>query len=259
MKTILTKSLLLLLTLSSLSASNYSFRKYQHVKEFYKEITPLAIETSNRYKIPAAAVLAIAGLESGYGSGYVAQITGNILSLGAFKGDSELPILYLPYCSSKKMVLFDPNDISKYKESDLSWKNRPRSYKRDYRPKPYAGTKQKLELLKYSPTLKKEAHKACLDDFASRWISTKSNIKVFKESRIWLNKTIDEKGNDILFSMSLNIEFINKIGGVPHSFNYRETWPKKVQLIMNRVGLVQLVDDMNNKKMNFNDAWRNRE
>ena len=255
MKNRLLKSFILLLSISSLSANSYSFRKYQHVKEFYKELTPLAIEVSNKHNLPAAAVLAIAGLESGYGSGYVAQITGNILSLGAFKSDSELPRLFLPYSTTKKAVLFDPKEINKHLKADLTWKKRPRSYKRDYRPKPYAGTKNKLELLKYNPQFKREAHKACLNDFATRWIYASSNIKAFKETRAWLNQNIKRSGKEILFSMNLNIGFIDNIGGVPNSFNYRKTWPKKVKLIMNRVGLVQLVDQIHNKHMSFNEAW----
>lgn len=259
MKIVQTLILISLLFTINLSATEYSFRKYSHVKEFYREVMPLALDVADKYQLPAAAILAIAGLESGYGSGYVSQITGNILSLGAFKSDSELPILYLPYSRSKKRVLFDPKEINSSIKDDLSWKNRPRSYKRDYRPAPYAGSKTSLELLKYNPSLKKEAYKACLNDFATRWIVEESNIKVFRDTRVWLNKTIKEKNNNILFSMNTNIGFIEKVGGVPNSFNYRETWPKKVKLIMNRTGLVQLVNDIKNKKMSFNEAWRNNE
>ena len=90
------------------SSEQFSFRKYQHVKAFYLGVTPAVLEVSEKYQLPAAAILAIAGLESGYGSGYVSQITGNILSLGAFSSDKELPPLYLPYSSELKKVVFDP-------------------------------------------------------------------------------------------------------------------------------------------------------
>jgi len=241
-----------------LNANEYSFRKYAHVKSFYADLAPLVIEVSSKYKLPAASILAIAGLESGYGSGYVSQITGNILSLGAFKGDKELPSLYLPYSQSLKKVLFDPNEIKKHSSKDLSYKKRPKSLKRDYRPKPYAGTKNKLELLKYSEKLRSKAHKTCLNDFATRWIILDSNIKAFRNARLFLNKEISDNNIKILDSMKLNIAFINKIGGIPNSFNYRKTWPQKVKLIMNKVGLVALVDDMKYKKMSFNQAWENR-
>jgi hypothetical protein len=107
------------------SSEQFSFRKYQHVKAFYQEITPAVLEVSEKYQLPAAAISAIAGLESGYGSGYVSQITGNILSLGAFSDDKELPPLYLPYSTSLKKVLFDPNLIEQQSEDDLNWKKRP--------------------------------------------------------------------------------------------------------------------------------------
>ena len=242
----------------SLIANEYSFRKYEHVKSFYSELTLSAIKVSKKNKLPAAAILAIAGLESGYGSGYVSQITGNILSLGAFKGDNELPALYIPYSKSLKKVLFDPNEIKKHSKQDLVYKKRPKSYKRDYRPAPYAGTANKLELLKYNKELRFKAQKACLNDFATRWIKIDSNIKAFRESRVWLNKEIKDNGVSILNSMGLNIVFINKIGGIKNSFNYRKTWPKKVELIMKKVGLVQLVNSIVNEKMSFNEAWESK-
>ncbi|WP_455757192.1 glucosaminidase domain-containing protein [Sulfurimonas sp.] len=242
----------------SVYASEYSFRKYNHVKKFYSEITLEAIEISKKHKLPAAAVLAIAGLESGYGSGYVSQITGNILSLGAFKQDRELPSLYLPYSKSKKKVLFDPKEIKKYAKKDLVYKQRPKSLKRDYRPEKYAGSTSNLEFFKYNKELKQQAYKACLNDFATRWIVDSSNIKVFRNARAYLDSLVNEKGNKILFSKSTNKNFIDKIGGIPNSFNYRKTWPKKVKLIMNRTGLVQLVNDINFDKMSFDEAWDNK-
>ncbi len=250
--------LILLMSFSTLYANQYSFRKYNHVKEFYKANTTVAIEVAKKHKLPPAAILAIAGLESGYGRGYVAQITGNILSLGAFKGDRELPRLYLPYSKSKQTVIFDPKEIRKHPEDDLSWKKRPKSLKRDYRPEPYAGTTKNLELLIYDRNLKHVANRACLDDFATRWIIKSSRVKVFKETRIWLDKLVSEHGMDILFTKDVNNKFISKIGGHPHSFNYREAWPKKAKLIMRKVGLVSLTNDIEFKAMSFDSAWSNR-
>jgi hypothetical protein len=254
------KSLLTLLIISfgvtiSLSAANYSFRRFPHVKAFYKDIVYQAIEVSKENKLPAAAMLAISGLESGYGSGYVSQITGNILSLGAFKSDKELPALYLPYSLSKKTVLFDPKEIKNSSSDDLVYKKRPKSLKRDYREAPHAGTNKHLELLKYNKILREKARYLCLKDFATRWIVVDSNIKVFRQTRVWLDNLIKKNGDKILYSMSVNSEFIDRIGGVPHSFNYRKTWNKKVKLIMKRVGLVELVDDIVNKNKTFEEAW----
>jgi len=56
-----------------------AIRRFSHVKEFYAEITEMVIELSLKHNTPPAVILAIAGLESGYGNGYVSQITGNIL------------------------------------------------------------------------------------------------------------------------------------------------------------------------------------
>jgi len=244
--------------IGSLYADEYSLRKYTHVKSFYETLTPLVIEMSNKHKLPAASILAVAGLESGYGTGYVSQITGNVLSLGAFKGDKELPGLYLPYSKGLKRILFDPREIRKRPKKDLFFKKRAKSLKRDYRPYRYAGTKHHLELLKYNELLRTKAHKACLNDFATRWITLNSKIKVFKNARRWLNRQVYLKKEKILDSMSLNIAFINKIGGVSHSFNHRRSWPKKVNFIMKRTGLIALVNDIKYKNMSFEEAWENK-
>jgi len=259
MKKLLTLFTFVILSLTSLHADVYRYRRYSHVKDFYYNITADTIEVCKKYKLPPAAVLAIAGLESGYGRGYVAQITGNILSLGTFKGDKELPILYLPYSKSKDKVLFDPKKIKRHDKNDLIWKKRPNSYKRDYRPTPYAGTTKKLELLIYSNSLMKKAHKDCLNDFATRWIVKKSNIKAFANTRIWLDKVIAKNKNaNILFDLSVNEEFLNRIGGHPHSFNNRTTWPKKAKAIIKNAGLIALLTDIEYKKMSFNKAWSSK-
>jgi hypothetical protein len=236
-------------------ASDFSYRKYAHVKNFYEELTPSALEIAKKYKIPPAALLAMSGLESGYDSGYVGQITGNILSLGAYKSDTELPSLYLPWCDQKKAVLYDAKDIKQCPKEQLHYKQRPKSLKRDYRPAPYAGTTQNLEYFKYHKKEKAVAHYQCLEDFSTRWIRADASIKAFANARIWLDTLIQEKGEEVLYLESTNRDFIHKIGGVPHSFNYRETWPKKVILIMHKVGLVELTYKMHHHKKSFKEAW----
>ena len=116
---------------------------------------------------------------------------------------------------------------------------------------------QNLELLKYNKVLRKKAQKACLNDLATRWIVDKSNIKAFREARRFLDKLIEKQDVKILFNKTTNQKFIDKIGGIPNSFNYRETWPKKVKLIMDKVGLVELVNDMHSKNLSFEEAWNN--
>ena len=249
---------ILTITISNLLANQYSFRKYLHVENFYKDISKDAIELGVKNNIPPAAIMAIAGLESGYGRGYVAQITGNILSLGAFKSDKELPSLYLPYSKSAKTVLFDSNEIKQYSKNDLVWKKRPKSLKRDYRPNPYAGTTKNIELLKYNKKLKEKANKACINDFTTRWISESSNIKVFRNAKKWLNDLVLKHGTKILFTKKTNEKFINIIGGHSNSFNYRKSWPKKAKLIMHKAGLVELSQDLYINKINFDKSWRNK-
>ena len=248
---------ILLLTTIHLSASDFSFRKYSHVKNFYSSISSDVLEIAKTYKLPPAAILAIAGLESGYGSGYVSKITGNILSLGAFKDDYELPRVYLPYSKSKKCVLVSSQEINQCSVDDLIWKKRPKSLKRDYRPLPFAGTSEHLDLLLHDTAKRNKAQRACLNDFATRWIVQSSKVQAFRDARVWLDELIAKKGIDILFNMNVNIAFINRIGGIAHSFNYRKTWPEKVTLIMKKTGLVELTHDIYFNNMSFNTAWRN--
>ncbi|QOY53606.1 glucosaminidase domain-containing protein [Candidatus Sulfurimonas marisnigri] len=243
---------------TSLLSSQYSFRKYPHVKNFYYDICVDVIEIGVKNNIPPAAIMAIAGLESGYGRGYVAQITGNILSLGAFKGDKELPRLYLPYSKSNKVVIFDKKIIKKHQTGDLFWQTRPKNLKRDYRPVPHAGTVKNLELLKYDKNLKRIANRACINDFATRWIVSKSKVKVFRDAKLWLNRQVSLYGVGILFEIGTNEHFIDMIGGHPHSFNYRDGWPKKTKLIMKKVGLIELARAVHIDNMDFNKAWSNK-
>lgn len=245
----------LLLPLLYASTPHYTLRKYSHVKEFYRVLTPIVLKISKEHNIPPAAILAVAGLESGYGSGYVAQITGNILSLGAYKSDAELPALTLPYSKSKKRVLFDPKEIQKQPQSDLSYRKRAPSLKRDYRPHPYAGTQKNLELLKYDKKLREQAYKRCVSDFATRWLNSNSKITSFKDARVWLDTLVAKKGYDTLLLQTTNEEFIDHIGGKPHSFNYRKSWPIKVKYIMHRAGLISLVKSMQKDELSFDQAW----
>ena len=244
------------LILSAAESQSYPYRKYQHVKAFYEDTTPLAIEVGLKYKVPPAALLAMAGLESGYARGYVAQITGNILSLGAGKSDKELPRLLLPYSQTKQMILYDPKEIAKLSKADLSYKLRSRSYKKDYRPSDIAATKKELTYFKDHKKERLEAYRECFEDFAKRWVSKDSRFRAFREARAYLDREVKAHGDKILFNISTNKAFIGLIGGRKNSFNYRKSWPKKVIMIMKRVGLVPLTQDIYYNKKNFEDAWR---
>ena len=149
----------------------YRYRKYLHVKNFYKDIASDAVKIGLKYNVPPAALLAIAGVESGYGRGYVAHITGNILSLGAKSNEAELPALYLPNLKDDSSKILYGNMIEEYEADKLVWKKRPKSLKKDYRPKSIAGTTKELDFLDKNPAEKREANLACLEDFAIYWIS----------------------------------------------------------------------------------------
>lgn len=251
------KIFLILLTLINLSFAydkNFSYRKYNHVKEFYKPLIKDTIDIALKYNVPPAALLAIASVESGYGRGYVASITGNILSLGANKNEKMLPPLYLPNIKDPFKIIYNQKEISKYKKSELVWKKRAKSLKKDYRPSNIAGTTKNLDYFDYHLKEKREANLKNIEEFASKWISTEYKFKVFQEARKLLDKRVKEKGKEILFSKELNVEFINSIGGKKGSFNYRKTWPKKVVQVLNKTGLIKLVKDINENK-DFNKVW----
>ena len=209
-----------------------------------------------KYNVPPAAILAIAGLESGYGRGYVAEITGNILSLGAGKDVPELPALYLPVHIPSGKVLFDTTDVSLYKKDEIEWKQRPASLKKDYRPPSIAGTKKELVYFNNNYDNLKGANYNCIKDFVTVWISSGHGSSVFNEARTFLDKLVKDNGKEILLDKDIAIEFIKMIGGKPRSFNFRETWPQKVVNILNNVGLNELVNQMNkDKNLSFDEIW----
>jgi hypothetical protein len=248
--------LILTLLLTTSQAQEFKYREFKNVENFYSSITKDVIQLSLKYKTPPAVVLAIAGLESGYGSGYVSQITGNILSLGANKKDIQLPALNIPYCKNdkNKKLIFDPLEQKNCK--NLIWKQRPKSLKKDYRPKDIAGTVKNLEYFKYNPKQFRQAKRNSIEDFLTKWLNKNHKYAPFRETRIWLNNKIAKDGIDTLFSLKTNIEFASQIGGRNNSFNYRKSWPKKVKYILTKTGLTQLCAAMYYNKKSFKQAWR---
>ena len=244
----------LCLTTAINSQSDLSLRKYKHVKSFYKGMSQKATKMCLEENIPPAALLAIAGLESGWNSGYIGQITGNILSLGTRKGDIELPPLYLPTLIKTKKILFDSLEILKYSKTELSWKKRPESLKKDYRPKNIAGTKYQLGYFKNNPKARASAHVANIKDFVTVFIARKSRIKAYRETRKKMDDLVAKHGKNILLKEQTAIDFINGIGGKINSYNFRKTWPKKVINIIRKAGLSQLTSDLQQGKT-FEKSW----
>lgn len=232
----------------------YSYRKYSHVYDFYKPLVESTVALSLKYNMPPAAILAIASVESGYGRGYVASITGNILSLGAGKSERQLPSLYLPNTKKPYKVLYNPNEINRHLKSDLVWKQREKSLKKDYRPRSISGTSKKLEYFDDNQDKKIYANLKNIEDFSVKWISKNNRYKAFYQARKMLSEEVAKHGKGILFSKELNIAFIHQIGGKKNSFNYRKSWPKKVVMILNKTGMLSLCQDIYEKK-EFDMVW----
>ncbi|MFC2126929.1 hypothetical protein ACFLRU_00975 [Bacteroidota bacterium] len=234
---------------------NYRLRKYTHVKKLYKRlaspITKLCIEN----RVPPGAILSILSLESGWGEGYIGQITGNFLSLNAVGNNPELPALFLPSLNDSKKILFHPKEIAKIDTAKITWKLRASSLKKDYRPAPYAGTSTNLSFLVDHPNEMTKANLKNVTDFVKKFISSTSRIAAYREARAFLDMEIEKNGIEILFDPELNTKFIHLIGGKPNSFNFRETWPKKAISIMKGVGAVTLSEQLY-KNTDFETAWK---
>lgn len=239
-------------------SAEYSLRKYEHVKAFYQSIARSAVDLGLEHNVPPAAIMAMAGLESGYGRGYVSRITGNILSLGARDGEAELPPLNLPAYIPTGRVLIDKARIESTPDEELQWKVRPPSLKKDYRPAKFAGTEKRLAYLQRNLADRIEARKANISDFVTNWISDKSTVPAFAETRAWLDQTVEDEGKEILLSCETAKSFISRVGGKPHSFNHRKSWVKKVNDILDRGGLCSLATAMG-EGMSFEKAWSSPE
>ena len=244
-------------TISPNIESNYetfSYRKYNHVSRFYEKLAVNATEVCLKNNIPPAALLAIAGLESGWNKGYISRITGNILSLGAKKSDIELPSLTLARLIDTNELLFDSLEIHKYKKNEIIWENRPSSLKKDYRPAKWAGTPYNLAYFKYHPEAKAQAHKKNVEEFVTTFISRDSRLKAYRDSRAMMDSLVEEYGKEILLEEQTAIDFVNGIGGKKNSYNYRKSWPKKVTQIIQRAGLAKLTTDIYKGK-SFEESW----
>lgn len=243
-------------TSSNKKTKTYRFRKYNHVKKFYERLSVNATKICMEENIPPAALLAIAGLESGWNNGYIGKITGNILSLGASsrRGDAELPALRLPRVIKTKKILFDDKNIAKYKKSELRYENRPASLKKDYRPAPYAGTKNNLEYLENNPDAKAAAQAQNMKDFVTVFISRTSRIRAYRTSRAHMDALVKKHGKSILLEDKTAMAFIHGIGGKNNSYNFRKEWPIKVISIIRSAGLCPLTKDLYDGKT-FDESW----
>jgi len=224
--------------INSLNAID-SYMELKYVKDFYNIVGPISVELGTKYNVSPAAIMAIAGVESGYGRGYISKITANILSLGVKKGEKELPALILP-TNKNGEILYSKREIAKYLKSDLIYKQRPKCLKKDYRPTKIAGTTKQLDYFDNNPKAKNKAIRANILDFVTLWISYKHSYKPFKNARAYL-----DKNKNRLFTKKVARRFISLIGGVPNGFNYRKSWVKKVNIVMRKAHLIELAKLIN--------------
>ena len=147
---------------------------------------------------------------------------------------------------TKKLYLIQK---SKKDVKELVWKKRPKSLKKDYRPKDIAGKTTNLEFFKYNPNQFKKAKLQSVDDFLTKWLRENHKYAPFRETKLWLEKKVAKEGIDTLFTLETNLEFASKIGGKDNSFNYRDTWPKKVKYILKKAGLTELCSTIYYKKV----------
>ncbi len=235
-------------------ATHYSLRKYAHVQTFYDLTAEEAVKIGLKDNVPPAAILAIAGWESGYGQGYVAQITGNIMSLGARKGEAELPPLTLPKNRATNQIMIDIDKAKRMPKDEVVWQKRPPSLKKDYRPKPYAGTANNLLYFRNHPQALKLAYANVMRDFSSSWISEKSKVPVFLKAAENMDKLVKRDGKTALLNCQVAKDFVKSIGGQPRSFNTRPAWITHVNKVMDNAGLCALTQGVY-KGESFKLAW----
>lgn len=235
--------------------NSYKYRKYNHVKQFYQRLAKPVTSLCIKHKVPPATVLSILALESGWGKGYIGKITGNFMSLNATSRDFELPALRIPKNKITKKVILSKYVLKQTPDSLIVWENRPASLKKDYRPKNIAGSKSNLDYFINNPNELTKANLKNVEDFVTRFISHTSRIKAYNEARTLLDEQIAKHGMEILFDDELNKKFINTIGGRPNSYNFRETWPKKVMSIYRNTGVNQLSKDLYIHKKTFEASW----
>ena len=237
------------------TSSSYRYRKYSHVAKLYQRLALPVTKLCIKHKVPPGAVLSIISLESGWGQGYIGRITGNFLSLNAFGNDAELPALSMPKDITTKTTILDKRKLAKIPKANIIWEDRPPSLKKDYRPDSIAGTTTHLDFFINHPNEMTKANLKNVEDFVSRFISYTSSIKAYNEAGALLDQQIATYGIEILFDAKLNERFINTIGGRPNSYNFRETWPKKVMSIFKNTGANKLAKDLYVDKKTFEEAW----
>jgi hypothetical protein len=206
------------------------------IASFIRDITPIITRESLKSGAPPAAILAIACLESGYGSGYIANISGNILSLNAKPEETVLPPLTV--FVYKNQIIFNKEKLKEVLSvgKPLEIRLRPASLKKDYRMEGLAGSSTHLDYFVQHPQQKYLAWEKNIQDFLYDRIHPQGKNEAYIETYHFCQKIKNSKSLDKLLSDSSAIEFLYLIGGKPFSFNSRQEWRTKTEKMISSFG-----------------------
>ncbi|MBN2143699.1 MAG: glucosaminidase domain-containing protein, partial [Candidatus Aureabacteria bacterium] len=219
------------------------FKKWNDssITTFIRDLTPIVMRESLKTGAPPAAILSIACLESGFGAGYIAGISGNILSLNAKQNETMLPPLTVYVYKNKiifnKIKLKEVLSVGKPLEIQL----RPASLKKDYRMEGFGGGTTHLDYFIHHPQQRYLAWEKNIQDLLYDRLNPKSKNIPYLESYRFCQELKNSGRLDALLADSSAIKFLYLIGGRPLSFNPREEWRTKTEKLVVTFGFNQFL------------------
>lgn len=233
----------------------FPFRKNMIAKNMIARLACPIIDLCLTHKVPPAAIIAMMGVESGWGYAANATITGNYLGTNTLSKEYRLPAVTFHKHITTGKYIFSKADLLKYHPKEITTIKKPASLKKDYRPEKIRGTNKDLGYFQKNPTELTEANIHNAKDFVFKSISENSSIKSYKEARLLLDKAVDKYGEKILFDKKFNIKFLQTIGGRPSSFNTHKRWPGDITRTLIQTGLVELCYEMQYGNKEFEESW----
>jgi len=239
-----------------LTMQNKGFKTWQlsKVSNFFKYLTPIVLKKSLEKGAPPGAILAIAALESGYGTGYIANVSGNILSLNAKRTEPMLPPLTLAITKNNKIIL-NGEKIKSMLAAGYPFKvlKRPPSYKKDYRPAQIASKKTHLDYFLHNPNQKYLAWEQNVNDLMFSRLDSNSSIIAYKETSMFCDNLFKKKSIYHLLSNKAATSFLTLVGGRPISYNIRTSWRDKAISLLSKLNLELFLEIyLNNYKEYYN-------
>ena len=223
-----------------LTMQKKGFKAWQlsKVSNFFKYLTPIILKKTFKKGAPPGAILAIAALESGYGTGYIANVSGNILSLNARKTEPMLPPLTLAITKNDKIII-NGEKIKSMLAAGYPFKviKRPPSYKKDYRPDHIAGKKTHLDYFLHHPNKKYQAWEQNVNDLMFSRVVSDSSIVAYKETSKFCDRLYARKSLRHIFSNKSATKFLTLVGGRPISYNIRTSWRDKSISLLSKLNL----------------------